>query len=526
MARPLRIRFARRLALAFLTIFVATFHCIEAYITSHHAVPPQRQMKWLKELTSELTMAKPGELSRDQLSTAPDLMYALSHARESSKENALILESLVKRLIDEQRAGNDAAKDLTVEDYNCLLEGWARSGESVAAAERCEQILQAMQQHGVEPDLGCFKAVLMAWRQSTDCDYAPVRAQRILEWMIQLHSDGANDGSFPDAECFDMVLQTWGRSRHPDAPQRAEAVLVSMERLYESTKLESIRPRATSFNAVLAAWARSDEPRAAERAADILAFMELLPDVEPDSASYCTVVTALARSQVNAEVAATKATVFLRHAIQLATKSSSSSSTDTTRLVLDTILFNTAMGLWSKTNASGAYRKAWGILQRQRQLHSELGHSSCRPDVFGFTSVLASCASVRDNREFADAWQMAATTYEQLRNEDKANHVSYATMLKACVRLLGHNAKARHAWARKVFGHAVDSGCVNSLVLKRLEEAVSGKVFRVLLQGYSPNNLPASWTAHIQEQPRTKGHRQRRPRSQVVAPTKQSRPAP
>lgn len=472
-------------------------------------------MAWLKRMTREFTTANVGELSPDQLSTAPNIIYALAHARESSKENALILESMVKRLIDEQRAGNAAVMDLTVDDYNCILESWARSGEGDAAAERCEQILTAMQEHAVPPNLSSFKAVLMAWRQAMSCSYSPLRAQRMLEWMIQLYAHGDNDTSFPDADCFDICLQTWSRSGHPEAPQRAEALLVSMERLHEKTQLERIRPRATSFNAVLAAWARSGQERAADRASDILAFMESLPDVSPDAASYCTVLTALSRSHPDPETAATKATVFLQHALD---RASAGPQHDEAPIELDTILFNTAMGLWSKTNAPKAFVKASSILQRQRELYLEHGRKSCRPDVFGYTSVLACCASVPDGKSFADAWKIASATYEQLREEDKANQVSYATMMKACGRLLCNDHKHRQYWARRVFEHAVEAGCVNDVVLKRLELAVNPKVYRELVRDHSPSNLPASWTANSHQQTRTRGFRpkpKRRRRAEV-----------
>ena len=502
--------FPRHCSSLLLAFLLACPPVVMAYITSHQALPVPRQMAWLKQMTREFTTSKPGELSADQLSTAPNLIYALAHAREASKENALIVESMVKRLIDEQRAGNDAVMDLTVDDYNCLLESWSHSGEGAAAAERCEQILQAMQDHGLLPNLTSFKAVLMAWRQATQCSYAPFRAQRILEWMILLHANGDNDASFPDVECFDLCLQTWSRSGHAKAPQKAEELLVSMERLYEQTQLESIQPRATSFNAVLAAWARSRQENSADRAADILSFMETLPNVSPDAASYCTVLTALSRSHPDPQVAATKATVFLQHALDRATASANQDDKQTPTVEMDTILFNTAMGLWSKTNAPKAFLKASSILQLQRQLYLEHDQTSCRPDVFGFTSVLACCASVPASKYFLDAWEIAVATYDQLRTEDKANHVSYATMLKACGRLLSNNPKQRHYWARQVFQHAVDAGCVNSFVLKRLELAVPPKMYRSLLQGHSPDNLPESWTANIHEQPRTKTYRRRR----------------
>ena len=72
------------------------------------------------------------------MDSAHDLIYAWAHL--DSKECALKVESVVKRVVDERRAGNLEAT-MPLDDYNLLLEGWVRSKAGTAAAERCEQIL-------------------------------------------------------------------------------------------------------------------------------------------------------------------------------------------------------------------------------------------------------------------------------------------------------------------------------------------------------------------------------------------------
>ena len=147
-----------------------------------------------------------------------------------NQESALHVESLLRRLIAERRAGNTRAA-VTVHDYNCLLEGWARSGGGEAAAQRAEQILETMQAQGPAPNLQSAKACFMAWRNAK-VPFAAVRAQRILEWMIRLYQDGVNVNTLPDEDCFDIVLQLWSRSGLDHAPQHAERLLGTMERLF------------------------------------------------------------------------------------------------------------------------------------------------------------------------------------------------------------------------------------------------------------------------------------------------------
>jgi hypothetical protein len=484
----------------------------DAYIASPNAVPVGRHVQWLKKMTVDFCQAEPGQLSKVQLSQAPELIYAWSHVHipkqslATKKECALAVESLVKRVIDERRAGSEQA-DLTVNDYNCLIEGWARSGQGVAAAERCEQILEAMQQHGPHPDLTSFKTTLMAWRLAgAAVQYAPLRAQRILEWMIRLYQDGANRRALPDADCFDVVLQIWSRSGHEQAPMRTEQILGLMERLYESEGLEKLKPRNTSFNAVLASWSKSGRPEAADRAMAILSFMELLAangdkTIVPDSASYNTVMSAFARSQ-DQGAGAYKTDAILRHAEE-------AYQNDPSYFALDSILYNTAIAAWSKASKSGSYRKARSILDRQLDVFKS-GCDSCKPDIFGYTSVIASCASEHgDQAERAKAYDVAVKTYEELRDNNDMpapNHVTYGTMLKACAKLLPPGP-ARIRAARKIFEECLEAGCVGDMAVSRLHEAAPLGMVKKLLQGHSRRALPAEWTRNVDG---TSDHHRRR----------------
>jgi hypothetical protein len=283
--------------------------------------------------------------------------------------------------------------------------------------------------------------------------------------------------------------------------------------LYESTQLAKLRPRTTSFNAVLAAWSKSGRPEAADRASNILAFMEILSkqgdvNVAPDYVSYAIVMGILARSQ-DQVTAARKAGTFLRHA-----EKSYQEALDTVDvndveavaaasngLVPDTILFNTAMGCWAKSIVSGSYLKARSILNRQTALY-ESGCDKCRPDVYGFTSVISACASEDGSKkEKMAAFQVALDTYRELDQytEDAANHVTYGTMLKACGKLLPSGSPVRRKWVRRVFQDAAKTGCVGDMVLGRMREAASPDIFKELMQGIDKRHLPQSWTCNVDQ---------------------------
>lgn len=473
-------------------------------------LPRHKQIAWLKQMTQNICDTSPGELTHEMLQSTPQLMkgWKSCNGNRNGKESAIAVESLLKRIVDERRAGNKKAI-ATTSDYNVLLESYATSGAGVATAERAERILVEMQERYqidadvfVQPDLDSFKAVLLAWRQQAGLeDYAPHRAQRVLELMVRLYKDGQNDLAVPDAECFETVLQAWSRSRHPDAPQQTEALLVSMERLYKATKLPSLQPSTTCFNAVLAALAKSSQEGASEKATSVLTFMEASPNIQPDMGSYSTVVGALARTN-NPEDAKTAETL-LKH-VETGFRSGN------TDLGVDTILYNCVIGCLAKSNANGSYRRARAVLDRQIQLNED-GCEQCRPDVYGFTSVIGACAM--ETKERSKAFGVAVATFQQLRHHeeyDTPNHVTYGSMLKCCARLLPAGDPLRRKWVRKVFRLAVEHGCIGDMVLSRMRESASSDLYKELMDGVDKHNLPSEWTRNVHEKRDERKKKQRR----------------
>jgi hypothetical protein len=534
------------------TVLALLCHCstnVNAYITSKSALPTPRQLQYLKQITGEICDSPPGELTDGMIADSHQVMKGWTRLSKTastlqqqqttsnknkrknnnspvvvtaSKENAVAVENLVKRLIDETKAGNVKANP-TTEDYNCMLESWARSGEGVFAAERCEQILTQMQQQyengddQVQPNLASFKISLMAWKHAGGDALSSFRAQRILEWMITLYQTGRNDKAFPDPMCFDSVLQSWSRNNHKRAPVYAETLLGTMEKLSHHNK--RLRPRTLSFNAVLSAWARAapnhsstssskddsnnynDNARAWQRACDILSFMENLhyvegdANVEPDLVSYHIVMGALARSADPR--AAPKADKILKF-VESKYKEGSLS------WKLDKFLFNSAMGCWAHSNKKDAYRKACSILDRQIH-HFEQGVEVCRPDVYGFTSVLSTCASEPgDKTSKAKAFNVAVSTFQQLVQHQEEygppNHVTYGTMLKCVAYLLPRDSPERKKWTQKIFRECAANGMVGGMVLARVREAASSsQEYKELMQGHSKSTLPKKWIRNVHE---------------------------
>ena len=117
---------------------------INAYITS--GLPAHTHRAFLRKLTDDICNQSIGSLSPEEMSTCPMLMSAWATAPEklnlssdNGRERALAVEGLLKRMIDERRAGNTEAIAVT-EDYNAVMKAWSMSGEGSKAALRAEQV--------------------------------------------------------------------------------------------------------------------------------------------------------------------------------------------------------------------------------------------------------------------------------------------------------------------------------------------------------------------------------------------------
>jgi hypothetical protein len=147
-SRPSHVTLARRLAAALALCAPAALRGprpARAYVTS--GLPARTHRAFLRKLTDDLCDAAPGTLTAQEVRNAPVLMSAWAGAPEklrlsagrSGRERALAVEGLLKRLVDERRAGNKEAIART-EDYNAVMKSWAMSGEGGAAANRVEQV--------------------------------------------------------------------------------------------------------------------------------------------------------------------------------------------------------------------------------------------------------------------------------------------------------------------------------------------------------------------------------------------------
>jgi hypothetical protein len=238
--------------------------------------------------------------------------------------------------------------------------------------------------------------------------------------------------------------------------------------------------------------------------------------IEPDMISYSTCISGLARLGGSAATAES-----LLRKVEEGVKSGNEHDSNV-KLMPDSILYNTVINCYARRPAPGGYRKARSVLDRQmNHYHDGAGNSGnkCKPDVYGFTSVLASCAM--EPREKYKAFQVALATFQQLRHSMEygaPNQVTYGTMMKCCARLLGPGTPQRRKWTKTVMELCIADGCVGDMVMSRVREAASPDLFREIMDGVPKKQLPADWTRHVDvkmDSSRKKKNTQNRRRAEV-----------
>ena len=376
-------------------------------------------------------------------------------------------------------------------------------------------------QKEVQPDYESFRSVILAWSQVHDKEeFAAQRAHRVLLWMLHLYQSGTNPLVCPDTDLFNTVLHAWAVSHHEDAPYKTEEILILMDTLHKDRGISSIQPNLFSFNQVLTAWSKSTSSIAATRAQDILDYMEVYSEqaenewLQPNIVSYAAVATAWGR--MGDEDSAMRAEDILKRV----EKKFLAGGKDHSRVCPDTILYNFVIEAHGKSQSPNSFWRARKVLDRQMALYKS-GIRICRPDVYSFTSVLGSCASVSGSYKIRKAaFHVAQNTFDEMCNfDDKGvapNHVSYGQILKACARLLPPGEQ-RETCVEEYFRMCCKDGCVGEMVLSKLREATNPARVKQLLNGATKSALPPEWTWQVPNDEK-KERRQRHSRKYTMFP--------
>ena len=361
----------------------------------------------------------------------------------------------------------------------------------------------------MQRDLLRFYSLLISTSNNTSLRYkhAARRAQRILTTMEKLHASKKTNIQ-PDLDCYRYVLMTMSRSKDP-------AIGLSIPKLFQAMEGSQIFPDTSCFDAAIETLkncarysTEKDADKYANAAESMLERMEKERDrssvsiIKPSSLTYNNVIQALAARET--KESAEHADVFLKK-MEAEYDGGDESMRPTRDSYLGTIY------AYGKSGDEFNYIHANEVLQRMIGQYSQ-GNDMARPDISSFHAVIRACARASDtsssHEKHKEALYLAISTVQYMKRSDFGpNATSYLLLLRCCTSLLPVG-RERENTLRSIFRSCCKDGLVDQPVLKEFQSAVSTEMYhKEVVRDAPPYNgiksLPCAWTRSLGYRVRT-----------------------
>eukprot|EP00535_Pseudo-nitzschia_heimii_P005540 CAMPEP_0197187390 /NCGR_PEP_ID=MMETSP1423-20130617/15767_1 /TAXON_ID=476441 /ORGANISM="Pseudo-nitzschia heimii, Strain UNC1101" /LENGTH=1092 /DNA_ID=CAMNT_0042638951 /DNA_START=108 /DNA_END=3386 /DNA_ORIENTATION=- len=445
-----------------------------------------RNEHWLEDATnkfSDVTSFPLGNLTEDDVVSLTGLMVAWSRRR--SLEAAMVVEKLLKRIVDDMEAGN---RDVHVSTrmYTIAMEAWGKADE-VAGAERAQSIHDAMVQtykeikdSRIKPTTKSYNTLILAWAKSKNPVALQAAEKALREMltestvmriarpnavtcgiMLDFYSRQNCGISIKKAESlfrsmdglkikktnyvYSAFQEVYLRSGRKDAPKKTMAVLKLMLLQYSSGD-DLARPRIANFNNVLSAYSRSRPKRnCALQAIKVLNRIETPKkdggyDVEPDRLSYfLTILTCSRCSKSRSMNHAFGAKLAEQLLVRMEEKSKAEakrreelSITAPPLVFLDIECFNVVLSALSKSQDVDAVDRIFDIISRMEKYAND-GNEELRPNTRSLNAALNALSRVKNESSARRAEQTLDRMFQMHDNgipNIKPDAFSYTAILR------------------------------------------------------------------------------------------------
>lgn len=413
---------------------------------------------WLQRTTNTLLQTEPGSLVKGKWHELVSMMTAWSRRAEEDQNAPFVLEKLLKRVIDEQRAGN-AECNPTTDHYNFVIDGWASSTKEHgrAASRRARQILHLLQraydaEHYPEcrPNARSFLTVLKA---ASKTEKATV-ARETLKWMEQLYSSGQNPDAKPTMAAYVTVLDAFANSGMKDAGERAEEVLQQMN-------ATGLVPSTLCYNIAIKAWVKSRRGRqSAEHAERILEEMQS----PADAVTYSSVIHAWAISGMNVHAAERAENILLKIEQDGLVKP-------------NIVVYNACLNAWCKSKSPLVVNRTETLLRRMEASNHVV------PDLVSYNTYIHALAMMGKEPTMA---QRADDTLHRLEERFDAGEIDF------CPNVFSYNLVVE-GWVRSRDPNAATRACdVLRKLVKRDGVEPDAISFNQVLNALSRSSLPGT----------------------------------
>ncbi len=460
----------------------------------------ERSERWLEDATEKIfdpSVLPLGSLADDDIVAITGLMIAWS--RRNSLEGALKVENLLKRVVDDMRAGNEDAY-VSTKMYIVAMEAWGKSDEE-AGAQRAQSIHDAMIQTYKEtkdpmirPTTKSYNTLIRAWAKSKnpsalvagektfkDLTTAEKALKNVLiasnqtisdtsgtirqdsatyAAMLDLYARNNNEESIVKAErlvksmprrgvkktrnVYSALQDVYLGSGRDDAPKKIFSVLRKMIRSYSQGNAMA-RPNLTNFNRILSAYSRTPSKVSAERAVTMLNRMEKAEEdggyeVDPDRQSYFLAILACSQCPdrtLGANLAEPLLERMEKIAKDEAEKREELSIAAPPLVSLDRECFNVVLMALSRSRDSNAIDRIFQILSRMED-YANQGQEHLRPTTRSMNTALHALGYTKSNTAAKKAEQTLDRMFQMHADgipDIKPDSYSHVSILRMYKRL-------------------------------------------------------------------------------------------
>lgn len=279
--------------------------------------------------------------------------------------------------------------------FNTVMNAWCKCSDP--SPENAEKVFREMveyQESEVKPDVLTFSTLLDTYSRSRHPN-AVERAEELFEMMKEV-------GVQRNVYTYSALQNVYARSGRPDAPDLCMKVLERMLKLYKNGDVFA-KPNCVNYNAVLHAYSRTNTRQSADKASTMLEKMERPDfdggyDVEPDRLSYALTILACARcpdafhgaqlSEANLEKMEERARIEAKKREEI-------SSAAPPSVTLDLESFNVVLTAISRSRQPDAALRAIRIVKRMED-YAKQGQESIAPNARAWNAILHCFSRSRD----------------------------------------------------------------------------------------------------------------------------------
>mmetsp|Transcript_16855 Transcript_16855/g.38929 ORF Transcript_16855/g.38929 Transcript_16855/m.38929 type:complete len:751 (+) Transcript_16855:97-2349(+) len=448
------------------------------------------EMKLTKKGNSSLASTLPNSQSYT------NAILAWTKSNSTSKAHNLLYEYI--EVFEVNNSTADQGPELFA--FNSVISAWARLGRT----DMAEEVLSKANEIRIKyktlvPDIFTYNSIVHGYLKDRNPTNGLKKMLKLIDYMER--NKVGQPLISPDCFTYHCLLRAWGKSNDENAAENAVQTLKKMHECWESGDT-SLKPATAFYNMAINTIAKSRGTVDPQQALKILNLIELSQVCDPDIISYTTVIECFSKS--TDPTAAERSLDLFYEAWQIYQEREAPEMMPNLRTYTMVILS------LSKASTLENIVKARDLLSQLNDLYSKSKDPKLRPNAYPYNYVLNSAAScVGDAGDKLKAFQIAAQTYNDIRNSDhiSPDSYTYAFWFKLCNHLLPEGALRRKSIMYS-FEQCKKDGMLSKAALERLLLGTPNDILedildlqpRVSSAAYKKMKLsdfPPSWSRNI-----------------------------